>query len=54
MTVKPRSSPNPSNDRPKNTEVENEMVRPPAREGEPPRPATEPPHKSAPVAAHQR
>ena len=28
--------------RPKNREVENEMVKVPAREGEPPRPATEP------------
>lgn len=28
--------------RPKNREVEDEMVKVPAREGEPPRPATEP------------
>jgi hypothetical protein len=28
--------------RPKNREVENEMVKVPPREGEPPRPATEP------------
>ncbi|GFE73840.1 hypothetical protein [Novosphingobium sp. TCA1] len=28
--------------RPKNREVEDEMVRPPKKEGEPPRPATEP------------
>ena len=32
--------------RPKNREVENEMIRPPERPGEPPRPATEPPHPS--------
>ena len=33
--------PDPSQ-RPKNREVENEMVCPPEREGEPPRPMTEP------------
>jgi hypothetical protein len=31
----------PGRPRPKNREVENEMVRPPAKTGEPPRPATE-------------
>jgi hypothetical protein len=31
-----------SRTRPKNREVENEMVQPPEREGKPPRPATEP------------
>lgn len=30
-------------ERPHNREIENEMLRPPAQEGEPPRPATEPP-----------
>jgi hypothetical protein len=32
----------PKGRRPKNREVENEMVRAPAKSGEPPRPATEP------------
>jgi hypothetical protein len=36
---RPASSPQ---NRPKNREVENEMVKVPPREGEPPRPATEP------------
>ncbi len=31
-----------SSKRPKNHEVENEMIRAPAKSGEPPRPATEP------------
>lgn len=35
-----------SRDRPKNREVENEMVRLPEEEGEAPRPATEPAEKS--------
>lgn len=30
------------NGRPKNREVENEMVKPPAGQGKPPKPATEP------------
>lgn len=37
--------------RPKNPEVENEMVRPPEREGEPPRPATEPARSPKKLAA---
>lgn len=28
--------------RPKNHEVENEMIKPPAKDGKPPRPATQP------------
>ena len=41
---------NGSSKRPKNREVENEMVCPPAKEGQPPRPVTEPakPGKRAP------
>ena len=32
----------PQAERPKNREVENEMIRPPEHAGEPPKPATEP------------
>lgn len=34
--------------RPKNREVENEMVKPPTKDGKPPRPATQPTGDSAP------
>lgn len=48
MPSKSQSSPNPA--RPTNREVENENLRPSRREGEPPRPATEPPRtKKQPI-----
>lgn len=47
----------PDTERPHNREVENEMLKPPERSGEPPRPATEPPRqreKGQPVKEQRR
>lgn len=40
--------------RPKNREVENEMVKPPATDGKPPRPATQPSGESSPKGEPSR
>lgn len=41
-------------ERPKNREVENEMVKPPAKEGKPPRPATQPSGEASPKGEPSR
>jgi hypothetical protein len=40
--------------RPKNREVENEMIKPPTKDGKPPRPATQPAGDSSPSGEPSR